>query len=280
MSQQYVKTDTVLDKILAHKVDEIAERKQHLLPKIARQKAEISLRDDRAPRDFLGALQRDTVALIAEVKKASPSKGVLIEDFDPVRIGTTYAENGAAAISVLTDEQFFQGQLAYIGFVRKAVSVPILRKDFIIDPYQVDVARGMLADAVLLIAAALEDSQMKDLYQSIQSLNMTALVEVHNEAEMERALKLGAKLIGINNRDLKTFQVDLATTQRLARLVPDDVTLVAESGIMSAEDVQRMGALGAHAVLVGESLVKSDDIAASVRAYSSQPRPTKTTSDN
>jgi len=272
MTMQYVKTDTVLDKILAHKVDEIAERKKHLLPKIAQQKAEISLGDDRAPRDFLGALQKDTVALIAEVKKASPSKGVLMEDFDPVQIGKTYAENGASAISVLTDEQFFQGQLAYIGFVRKEVPVPILRKDFIIDPYQVYVGRGMLADAILLIVAALEDSQMADLYALINELNMTALVEVHNEAEMERALNLGAKLIGINNRDLKTFDVDLATTERLAKLVPNDVTLVAESGIMSAEDVDQMGQLGAHAVLVGESLVKSGDMAESVRAYSSQKR--------
>jgi indole-3-glycerol phosphate synthase len=268
MQTTFVKTDTVLDQILAHKVDEVAARQAQipLCDVVSR------ATDSDTPRDFAAALLRDTVALIAEVKKASPSKGVLIEDFDPVHLGTTYARNGAAAISVLTDEQFFQGSLSDMQAVRQAVSTPVLRKEFVIDPYQVYEARAAETDAVLLIVAALADVQLAELHNLICELGMTPLVEVHHEAELERALKLGAQVIGINNRDLKTFHVDLGVTERLAKLVPSQVTLVAESGIMSAEDVYRMGQLGAHAVLVGEALVKSGDIAASVRTYSSQKR--------
>ena len=257
----YVKTNTILDKILAHKQDELNRR--------------TSLPDDiqlTPPRDFIAALRRDTVALIAEVKKASPSKGVLIENFDPVKICMTYNENGASAISVLTDERFFQGHLDYLHLVKQAVDVPVLRKDFIIDGCQVDEARAFGADAVLLIVAALDDPQIADLHAHIVGLGMSALVEVHNEAEMERALKLGASLIGINNRDLKTFEVDLGTTARLAQLVPAEVVLVAESGVRNAVDVRQMGAYGAHAVLVGESLVKSDDLPGTVRAFSTVSR--------
>lgn len=264
----FVKTDTFLDKILAHKVEENAECIRHTPLAVVRD----MIAEMDVPRDFAGALRRDTVALIAEVKKASPSKGVLIEDFDPVRIGRAYAENGAAAISVLTDERFFQGNIRYLKAVREAVHVPVLCKEFVIDPYQVYEARAFGADAVLLIVAALSDTQLVDLHGLIGEQGMTPLVEVHNEDELERALKAGVKVLGINNRDLKTFHVDLETTARLAKLVPDEVTLVAESGIGSAEGVYRMGQLGAHAVLVGESLVKSGDMAASVRAYSSQKR--------
>ena len=264
----FVKTDTVLDKILAHKVDEVAQQKR-LLP-FDRLKALIA--EANPPRDFAAALRRETVALIAEVKKASPSKGVLIEDFHPVRIAKAYADNGAAAISVLTDARFFQGSLDYLKAIRAAVDVPLLRKEFVIDPYQVIEARAAGADAVLLIVAALADTQLVDLHDLIVAQRMTPLVEVHNEDELKRALKIGAAVIGINNRDLKTFHVDLATTARLAKQIPDHVTLVAESGIMSADNVREMGRLGAHAVLVGESLVKSGDIAASVQAYSSQRR--------
>ncbi|MBZ0299056.1 MAG: indole-3-glycerol phosphate synthase TrpC [Anaerolineae bacterium] len=264
----FVKTDTFLDKILAHKVEEVAQQ--------ARQRPLAEMRSraaEQAPaRDFAGALRRETVALIAEVKKASPSKGVLIEDFDPVQIATVYARHGAAAISVLTDEHFFQGSLQYLIQIREAVQVPLLCKEFILDYYQIYAARAAGADAVLLIVAALADAQLADLHRLILELGMTPLVEVHQEDELDRALKLGARVIGINNRDLKTFQVDLATTARLAKQVPEAVTLVAESGIMNAGDVRRMGQLGAHAVLVGESLVKSGDMAASVSAYSSQKR--------
>ncbi len=217
-------------------------------------------------------IRKDTVALIAEVKKASPSKGVLIENFDHLKIGKAYAENGAAAISVLTDEHFFQGHIRYLREVREAVHVPVLRKDFVIDPYQVYEARAAGADALLLIVMALEDNQLRDLHQLVSELGMAALVEVHNEAELERALKINAKLIGVNNRDLRTFHEDLNVTGQVAKLVPRDVTLVAESAIRSVADVRRMGVLGARAVLVGEGLVKVGNMEQQVRAFSSQPR--------
>ncbi len=261
----FVKTDTVLDTILAHKTEEIATAAVPLAA--VRESAETA----PPARDFLVALRRETVALIAEAKKASPSKGVLIADFDPVTLAATYAQNGAAAISVLTDIRFFQGHPDYLTAVRQAVDVPVLRKDFVIDPYQVYEARSIGADAVLLIVAALEDAQIADLYALVRELGMMALVEVHTEAEMERALKLRAQLVGINNRNLKTFEVNLATTGRLAGIVPDSVTLVAESGIRCAEDVYHMGQLGAHAVLVGETLVKAgDNLSQTVRAFSSR----------
>jgi indole-3-glycerol phosphate synthase len=262
----FVKTDTVLDKILSHKAEELRAIQVPL------EQVKSQALGAPPPRGFTAALRRDTVALIAEVKKASPSKGVLIENFDPVAIGKLYAENGAAAISVLTDEQFFQGHLDYLRAIRAAVDVPVLRKEFIIDPYQVYEGRAAGADAILLIVAALDDDQLADLQSLIRDLGMSALVEVHNEAELERALKIGAVLIGINNRDLKTFHEDLNITARLARLVPEDVTLVAESAIRSVDDVQRMGEYGAHAVLVGESLVKADNMASQVRDFSSQQR--------
>ena len=184
----------------------------------------------------------------------------------------TYAYNGASAISVLTDVDFFQGSLAYLTAIRRAVDVPLLRKDFVIDPYQVYEGRAAGADAILLIVAALADPQLADLYALTRELGMTALVEVHQEYEMERALRLGAGLIGINNRDLRTFDVDLTTTGRLAGMAPDDVVLVAESGIHTADDVRAMGRLGAQAVLVGESLMKAADTAALTRELSRQPR--------
>ena len=269
MNASFVKTDTILDKILARKVEEIAERKVQVS---LYEMMEEALETPYGVRDMVAALKKDTVALIAEVKRASPSKGILMEDFAPVMIASTYNQNGASAISVLTDEDFFMGHLNYLTAVRESVTVPVLRKDFVIDPYQVYEGRVAGADAILLIVAALSDSQMGELYEIITGLDMTALVEVHNEEEMERALKLGAKLIGINNRDLKTFHVDLETTARLANMVGDDVILVAESGIKNTDDVKRMGELGAHAVLVGESLVKSDDMVQSVRQFSSQVR--------
>lgn len=264
----YVKTDTILDKILAQKVQEVAAAKARLpLPEL-RAKAE----NLPAPRDFAGVLRRDTVALIAEVKKASPSKGILIEDFDPLAIGKAYAENGAAAISVLTDEQFFMGHLDYLRLLSRELAIPTLRKDFIIDPYQVYEAREAGAAAVLLIVMALEDDQMAELHALITELGMSALVEVHNEEELERALKLKASLIGVNNRDLKSFHVDMGTTERIARLCPPEITLVAESGMKTAEDVAAMGRIGASAVLIGEGLVTSGKLAEMVRAFSSQKR--------
>lgn len=266
-STPFIRTQTVLDKILDHKVEEIAARKVSVSVETLKSQAS----EASAPRDMQAAVRRATVALIAEVKHASPSKGVLIADFEPVSLGMIYAQNGAAAISVLTDERFFQGHLLYLTAVKNAVDVPVLRKDFVIDPYQVYEGHAAGADAILLIVAALDDAQLADLYALITDLGMTALVEVHNEAELERALKINPVLLGVNNRDLKTFNVDLNTTARLAAQMPDSVTLVAESGIFTAEDVQRMAQVGARAVLVGESLVKSGSVAAQVRALSSVP---------
>jgi indole-3-glycerol phosphate synthase len=264
----YVKTDTILDKILAHKVEEVAAAKNRLPLAELRPSAEASPK----PKDFMGALKRDTVALIAEVKKASPSKGVLIEDFQALEIGKAYSENGAAAISILTDEKFFMGHLDYLRLLSRELPIPTLRKDFIIDPYQVYEARDAGAAAVLLIVAALEDAQMADLHALISSLGMAALVEVHNEEELERALKLNASLIGVNNRDLKSFHVDMGTTERIAKLCPPEITLVAESGMKSVEDVAAMGRIGAAAVLIGEGLVTSGKLAETVREFSSQKR--------
>lgn len=264
----FVRTNTILDDILAHKAEETALCKQRK-PEAA---LIAEMQSTPAPLDFVGALHRSTVALIAEVKRASPSKGVLIDPFDPGAIATTYAENGAAAISVLTDEKFFQGNIRYLKQIRRLVECPLLCKEFVIDPYQIYEAREAGADAVLLIVAALEDARLADLHTLIHALGMAALVEVHDEGELERALKVGAVLIGVNNRDLKTFAVDLNTTFRLAQQMPPHVTLVAESGISGPDDVHSMGMLGAHAVLVGESLVKAADMALTVRAFSSQPR--------
>jgi indole-3-glycerol phosphate synthase len=262
----FTATGSVLDEILAHKVTEV-EALRSDLP---------ALRDEAASRPsargFASALRRESVALIAEVKKASPSKGLLIANFEPVEIAKTYADNGTTAISVLVDQKYFQGHIDYLRAVRRAVDVPVLFKEFVIDSVQVLQARAAGADAVLLIAAALEDTKLADLKTEIEAHGMDALVEVHDEAEMERALKLGVTLIGVNNRDLKTFREDLGITERLARMVNADVTLVAESAMRSPQDVARMGEAGAHAVLVGEGLIKAADRAAAVREYSSVPR--------
>lgn len=268
MTGAFVQTGTILDRILAHKLDEVAAAQQ------ARPLPQVIAMAQAAPpaRPFAAALRRSTVALIAEVKRASPSKGLLAANFDPAAVGAVYAENGAACISVLTDERFFQGSLAHLQAARAAASVPVLRKDFVVAPYQVYEARAAGADAVLLIAAALTDQALADLHALALELGMAALVEVHDAGELARALALGARLVGVNNRDLKTFNVDMATTARLAALVPPAVTLVAESGIATAADVQRMGALGADAVLVGEALMTAADMAAAVRAFSGQPR--------
>jgi len=269
VSQFFVATDTVLDRILVRKVEELAVRRAAL------PEAEMRARAADAPfaaRDMLAALQGEYVSLIAEVKRASPSKGLLAQDFAPVLTAAAYAHNGASAISVLTDEDFFQGSLAYLAAIRRAVDVPLLRKDFVIDAYQVYEGRAAGADAILLIVAALSDTQLADLYALTVELGMTTLVEVHQEWEMERALRLNADLIGINNRDLKTFHVDLATTGRLASMVEGDAVLVAESGIHSPADARAMGRLGAQAILVGESLMKAADTVALTRALSRQPR--------
>jgi indole-3-glycerol phosphate synthase len=205
------------------------------------------------------------VNLIAEIKKASPSKGILRGDFNPVKIAITYQANGASAISVLTDERFFEGRLEYIPKVKENVSVPILRKDFFIDEYQIYETVACGAEAILLIPEILSMAEMTRFYNLATELGLDCLVEVHNEEDIEKALAIGASIIGINNRDLHTFKVDLAVTQRLIRLIPQNKVIVSESGIKSYEDVMFLKSLGINAVLVGEAFMEADDIAAKMR---------------
>jgi indole-3-glycerol phosphate synthase len=260
-------SETFLTKILDHKAEEVS-RQAMKVPLAA-----LEERIGRAaePRDFAAALRRPgATALIAEVKKASPSRGVLLEAFDHLAIARDYTEGGAAAISVLTDVRFFQGSLKYLEAIRQLPGAPpLLRKDFIIDPYQVYEARAYGADALLLIVAALDDGQLRDLLALTGELGMQALVEVHDEAELARAMAVGAPVVGVNNRDLHSFQISLDTTARLARLLPAGPgrpALVSESGIFTPGHVAQVRALGADAVLVGEALVTSPDILGQVRA--------------
>jgi len=205
------------------------------------------------------------VSLIAEVKKASPSKGVIRPDFDPVRIALRYQEAGAQAISVLTDGHFFQGALHFIPMVRDAVQLPVLRKDFIIDEVQIEQSSCYSADAILLIAAILDIHQLRDYQAKARELGMDVLVEVHDETELEMTLTAGSRLIGINNRNLQTFKVDLNTTFRLLKLIPPDIPVVSESGISSFTDIKRLAAAGVAAALVGETLMRADDQVEAVR---------------
>ncbi|MFO7957358.1 MAG: indole-3-glycerol phosphate synthase TrpC [Candidatus Brocadiia bacterium] len=251
----------ILNKICEAKREEVSELK-------ARKGATLheALEAAGPTRGFRRALAaEDTVALIAEVKKASPSAGVIREDFDPVEIGRAYERAGAACISVLTDRQFFQGHPNYLTRIRREVSLPLLRKDFILDELQVVEARALGADACLLIVSALEPQHLSDLLATCSELNLAALVEVHNEMELEIALETGADLVGINNRDLHTLEVSLETTERLAPRIPQDVAVVAESGIGTREDVGRLKQAGADAVLVGETLMRAPDIEAAAR---------------
>jgi indole-3-glycerol phosphate synthase len=252
----------ILDRILANKYLEVAQRRIVVPIEPLREQALAQV----PPRDFLGALkQAGRPALIAECKKASPSKGLLRPEYDPAQLARTYAENGAAALSVLTDEKFFQGALNDLSTAREAAGLPALRKDFIVDGYQVYEARAAGADAVLLIVAALRLEQLLELQQLINDLGMTALVEVHDEAEVETALKINPKLLGVNNRNLHDFSVDLQTTGRLRKCIPLEIALVAESGIHSAEDVSRVRDMGVDAILVGEALVTAGDVGMKVR---------------
>jgi indole-3-glycerol phosphate synthase len=245
----------ILDKIVAVKREEVAEALTRKSLAVVRADAESRV----LTRDFVGAIRARIAAGIAEIKKASPSKGVLREDFIPADIAQTYAEHGAACLSVLTDVQFFQGEVDYLKQARASCQLPVLRKDFMVDPYQVYESRAMGADCILLIAACLDDAQMKDMEAIARSLDMAVLVEVHDGAELERALKLKTPLIGINNRNLKTFEVTLDTTLGLRAAVPPDRILVTESGIQTRDDVLRMGAAGVNAFLVGEAFMRAPD---------------------
>jgi indole-3-glycerol phosphate synthase len=252
---------TILERILHDKAAEVAQRRQQRpLRDLCRQIPDLS-----APRDFIASLrhqpfQRENLPrVIAEVKKASPSKGVIRPDFDPVAIAQTYAAHGAAALSVLTDETYFQGQLSFLTAISAVVSLPLLRKDFIIDPYQVFESRAARADAILLIVAALEDGQIADLLHLTHDLGMAALLEVHSAAEVERVVPLRPALLGVNNRDLRTFHTDIDTTLRLLPLIPPDVVVVSESGIHSAAEMARLHEKGVQAFLIGESLMRAPD---------------------
>jgi indole-3-glycerol phosphate synthase len=275
----------ILDEIMAHKRQELEERRR------AVPLAELKTRgaDRPAPLDFASALQGGGVRLIAEVKHASPSKGLLCPNFDPLWLATTYATHGAAAISILTDEKFFQGELNYLSQVKSQIPnptplrsgdslalagsardstqspIPILRKDFIFDAYQVHETFAYGADALLLIAAVLSNEALDELLALTHELGMAALVEVHDEDEVARVLRLRPRIVGINNRNLQDFSVDLATFGRLRSLLPPNVVTVAESGVHTAGDVRCLAAMGADAVLVGEALVTAPDVAAKVR---------------
>ena len=253
----------ILAKIVAVKHEEIAAALVHTPLAAIRAQAETRNREQADVRDFVGALRSKIAAghagVIAEVKKASPSKGVIREHFVPAEIAASYAQHGAACLSVLTDERFFQGCAAYLQQARAACSLPVLRKDFMVDPYQVYEARAMGADCILLIAACLDDAQMADLEALAHELGMAVLVEVHDGDELDRALKLKTPLVGINNRNLRTFEVTLETTLGLLPRVPADRLLVTESAILAAADVQRMRAANVHAFLVGEAFMRQPD---------------------
>jgi indole-3-glycerol phosphate synthase len=253
----------ILDRIVSQNLEAL-EYKKRRLSMVELQR----LASEQPPAlDLASALRGDGIQLIAEVKKASPSRGIIRPDFDPVEIAKIYAGNGAAAVSVLTEALHFHGSLEHLKNIRKALpdKLPLLRKDFIVDPYQIYESRAYGADSLLLIVAILEPEKLQELLGISHELNMSCLVEVHNEAEVEIALKSQAKIIGINNRDLNTFGVDLATTERLRPLIPPDRIVVSESGIKERTDIEKLRRLGIDAVLIGESLMSAPDIAARMR---------------
>lgn len=255
----------ILEKILAHKATEITTRKHQAPERVLQDR----LSQSPPSLSLAKVLTCNGLAVIAEIKKASPSAGVIRENFDPVEIAKSYVKAGANAISMLTDEQFFQGSLEFIEQVRSFVPIPILRKDFIIDPYQLLEARVAGADAVLLIVAALEKDELRELLEKTYEIGLEALVETHSAQEMETAIDVGAKIIGINNRNLETFKIDLATTEQLARLAPADTILVGESGLYTKDDIQRMINAGVDAILVGTHFMKHPDPGKALQQFKS-----------
>jgi indole-3-glycerol phosphate synthase len=268
----HIQTGTVLDAILARTAADLVNRKSIT----AVSDLEAAARSRQVPLSLRVAVGGPDMSVIAEVKRASPSRGAFQVDVEPATVASEYVSGGAAAISVLTDEPFFRGTLGDLEAVASAArcgerAVPVLRKDFVVDPYQIVEARAHGADAVLLIVAALDDAMLRQLLTVAAAWGMDALVEVHDEREMERAVAAGAGLIGINNRDLRSFTVDLRVSERLAPIAPDDAVIVAESGVHGPDDVKRLHDAGAHAVLVGETLVTAPDRAAAVRGLLAWP---------
>ena len=254
----------ILDQIVADRRLEL-EARERSLPLAELQRVALK---QPPPLDLASALSGDHIQLIAEVKKASPSRGIIRSDFNPVEIAQTYASNGASAISVLTETRYFQGSINHLKDIGEALGnkrLPLLRKDFILDPYQVYESRAYGADSLLLIVAILTPEKLEELLKLSHKLGMSCLVEVHNEAEVEIALKSGARIIGINNRDLKTFTVELTTTERLRPLIPADRIVVSESGIKDRSDMEKLKQWGVNAVLVGESLLSTANIVAKMK---------------
>jgi len=251
----------MLDRIIALRMDDVEQRKLT----VPLSELEDCIATRRTPLSFTASLKKIGVQVIAEVKRASPSRGVLRNDLNPTELAMAYAEGGAAAVSVLTEERHFQGDIRHLSEIRQAVDIPLLRKDFICDPYQIYEARAHGADAVLLIAAVLDGGQLAELMSLSHDLGLGCLVETHNPAEVERALASGARVIGINNRDLTTFKVDLGTTGRLRPMIPPDRVVVSESGIHSKADLERLDEWMVDAVLVGEALVTAHDVPAKMR---------------
>ena len=264
----------VLQRILAEKRNAVAAAKaSHPLGVVEFRASRVT-----PPRGFIAALEQAVAAgrygLIAEIKRASPSRGLIRADFDPAQLAKAYAEGGATCLSVLTDEPYFQGLPVHLELARGAVDLPILRKDFMLDPYQVAEARAMGADCILLIMAALSDAQAGEIEDAAVGYGMDMLIEIHDRAELDRALRLSGRLIGINNRNLKTLDVDLATTEELAPRLPPDRIAVSESGLTSPEQLARMARAGARCFLVGESLMRERDVAAATRALLGPERAT------